>query len=257
VILIIVTIVMLYPFFFMLQSSLRSSTQFLVGNGFSLSSWRLLFKTIPILRQLLNSSIVTSGAIVLILIASSTAGYAFAKLRYRGSTTIFLLVIASMMVPMQSIIIPEFVNLSRLGMINHLYSGILVYAALGAPFGTFLMTTYFQSTPNELIDAAIVDGASYYGIFVRIMVPIAVPALIAIAVLQFVQIWGDLLIGLLFLQTPDVRTITVGLATLQSARITQLPVVMGGSLISAMPAAIVYLIFQRYIISGLTMGMGK
>ena len=89
------------------------------------------------------------------------------------------------------------------------------------------------------------------------MLPLAVPAMVTVAVLQFIQIWGDLLIGLLFLQTPDVRTITVGLATLQSSRVVQLPVLMAGSLVSALPAVIVYLIFQRYLIRGLTMGMGK
>jgi multiple sugar transport system permease protein/raffinose/stachyose/melibiose transport system permease protein len=89
------------------------------------------------------------------------------------------------------------------------------------------------------------------------MLPLATPALVTVAVLQFIQIWDDLLIGLLFLQTPDVRTITVGLATLQSSRIIDVPVLMAGSLVSAMPAVIVYLIFQRYLIAGLTMGMSK
>ena len=89
------------------------------------------------------------------------------------------------------------------------------------------------------------------------MLPMATPALITVAVLQFIQIWDDLLVGLLFLQSPDSRTITVGLATLQSSHITQIPVLMGGSLISALPAAILYLIFQRYIVSGLTLGMTK
>jgi multiple sugar transport system permease protein/raffinose/stachyose/melibiose transport system permease protein len=119
------------------------------------------------------------------------------------------------------------------------------------------MTTYFRGVPSELIEASIIDGASYAQIFRRIMLPLATPALVTVAVLQFIQIWDDLLIGLLFLQTPDVRTITVGLATLQSSRIIDVPVLMAGSLVSAMPAVIVYLIFQRYLIAGLTMGMSK
>jgi ABC-type glycerol-3-phosphate transport system permease component len=90
-----------------------------------------------------------------------------------------------------------------------------------------------------------------------VMLPLAVPALVTIAVLQFIQVWDDLLIGLLFLQTPDVRTITVGLATLQSSRIIPVPMLMAGSLVSAFPAVVVYLFFQRQLIAGLTMGMGK
>ena len=257
IILVLITFVMLYPFSFMIESSFQGSNKFQVTGGYSLVSWEILFKTIPVFRQLLNSTLVTVSAIVMILMVGTTAGYAFAKLRYPGSRIVFALIVGSMMVPMQSIIIPEFVNLSHLRLINRLISAILVYAALGIPFGTFLVTTYLRSIPDELMDAAVVDGASFYGIYHRLMLPMAVPVMIAVTVLQFIQIWDDLLVGLLFLQTPETRTITVGLATLQAAHITQIPVLMGGSLISALPAVIVYVIFQRHIVSGLTMGMGK
>ncbi len=255
--LLLVAVIMLFPFYFMIAQSFLPSTQFAIGRGFSLVSWRALFQTIPVLRQLLNSSIVTIAAIAIILFAATTAGYAFSKLSYPGSRLIFFLVVGSMMIPMQTIIIPEYVNLAGLRLIDHLSSAILVYAALGTPFGAFLVTSYLRGIPAEIMDAAVVDGASYYGIYYRLMIPMATPALITVAVLQFIQIWDDLLIGLLFLQIPIVRTITVGLATLQASHITQIPVLMAGSLLSALPAAVLYLVFQRYIVSGLTMGMGK
>ncbi len=107
-----------------------------------------------------------------------------------------------MMVPMQSMIMPEYVNLARLGFINHYYGAILVYAALGAPFATFLMTTYFRRLPEDVIEASLIDGLGYGKIFFRIMLPLALPAIATVAVLQFIQIWDDLLVGLLFLQTP-------------------------------------------------------
>ncbi len=248
---------MLFPFYYMLERSFQASNQFQVYRQLSMASWTILFETLPIFRQLLNSTVVTLSAIIIILFVATSAGYAFAKLRYPGSQIIFMLVVGSMMVPMQSIIIPEFVNLAGLKMVNHLYSAILVYSAIGIPFGTFLISAFYQSIPDDIMEAAVIDGASYYSIYRRIMVPIATPALITVAVLQFIQIWDDLLIGLLFLQNPQTRTITVGLATLQSSHITQIPVLMGGSLISALPAAILYLIFQRYIVSGLTLGMSK
>lgn len=252
-----VTVVMLYPFYYMAVAGFRSFQQYETNHGFSLDSWRLLFHTLPVGQELVNSTIVTIGAIALILAISTTGGYAFAKLRYRGANVVFLVILASMMVPMQSILIPEYVNLAGAGMINHFYGAILVYAALGGPFATFLMTTYFRGVPGELIEAAIVDGLSYWQIFWRIMLPMAVPAIVTIAVLQFIQVWDDLLVALLFLQTPAVRTITVGLATLDASRILNIPVLMAGSLVSALPAVVVYLIFQRYLIQGLTMGMGK
>jgi ABC-type glycerol-3-phosphate transport system permease component len=255
--LLVIAVVMLYPFWSMGITSFRSLQQYYSGSGFSLSSWRELFNTLPVGHELLNSTILTVGGIAVIVAVSSTAGYALGVLRYRFSGVIFLVVVSAMMVPMQSMIIPEFVNLGQVGFVNHLYGAILVYAALGAPFATFLMTSYFRRLPEELIEAALIDGLGYGRIFVRIMLPLALPAIFVVAVLQFIQIWDDLLVGLLFLQTPAQRPITVGLATIPSQHLLNVPVLMAGSLISALPAIVVYLIFQRYLITGLTMGISK
>ena len=252
-----ITVVMLYPFWYMGFNSFRSLDQYYAGHGFSLTSWRNLFHTLPVGRQLLNSTIITLSAIAIILGVSTSAGYAFAVLRYRASRLVFLVIIAAMMVPIQSIIAPEFVNLAHWGFINHRYGAVLVYAALGAPFATFLMTVYFRRIPEEVIEAALIDGLGYGRIFFLIMLPLAVPAMVTIAVLQFIFVWDDLLVGLLFLTTPDVRPITVGLATIPSIHSLDVPQLMAGSLISALPAVIVYLVFQRYLISGLTMGISK
>ncbi len=256
-ILCLVGVIMLFPFAYMTLVSLQSYDQYVGSGGFSLDSWQLLFQSIPVLQQLVNSTIVTLGAIVIIVAVSTTGGFAFAKLGYPASATVFLLLISGMMIPIQAIIIPEFVNISQLGLINQLPGAIIVYAAIGAPFATYLMTTYYRGVPSELIEASLMDGASYGQIFRAIMLPLAVPAIVTIVVLQFIQIWDDLLIGLLFLQTPDVRTITVGLATLQSSHVVNVPTLMAGSIVSALPAIIVFLVFQRYLVRGLTMGMGK
>ncbi len=256
-VLIVVTVVMLYPFWFMGRTSLYSLSQYYLGRGYSLASWHDLFQALPVGRELFNSTLITTGSIGLILLASTTAGYALGTLRYRFSGTVFLVMASAMMVPMQSMIIPEFVNLARLGFINHYYAAILVYAALGAPFATFLMTTYFRRLPEDVIEASLMDGLGYGKIFVRIMVPLAIPAIVTVAVLQFIQIWDDLLVGLLFLQTPTQRPITVGLATIPSQHFLDVPMLMAGSLVSALPAVAVYLVFQRYLIRGLTMGMSK
>ena len=255
--LLLVSVVMLYPFWFMGRTSLRSLTQYYLGRGYSLTSWHDLFQALPVGRELFNSTLITTGSIALILAASTTAGYALGTLRYRFSGVVFLILASAMMVPMQSMIIPEFINLARRGFINHYYAAILVYAAIGTPFATFLMTTYFRRLPEDVIEAALIDGLGYTKIFFRIMVPLAVPAIVTVTVLQFIQIWDDLLVGLLFLQTPDQRPITVGLATIPSQHFLDVPMLMAGSLISALPAVAVYLVFQRYLIRGLTMGMSK
>jgi len=168
-----------------------------------------------------------------------------------------LLIIAAMLIPMQSIIIPAYVNISKLGLLTTYFGAVIMYAALGTPFATFLMTAYYRSLPDELIEAAVVDGVGYWGVFRRIALPLSIPAIVTIAVLQFIQIWGDLLIGLLFLQDPAERTITVGLGALSAGRVTDIPVLMAGSLISAIPAVIVYLVFQNQLVKGLTAGISK
>ncbi len=250
-------VVMLYPFYFMLDSSLRTREQFQSGEGHSLESWKVLSDQLPVGQQLMNSMIVCILSIAIIVAVSTTAGFAFAKLNYRGSTVVFLGIVAALLIPMQSIIIPAYTNIAQLNLLTTYWGAVLVYAALGTPFATFLMTVYFRSLPDELVEAAIVDGLHYRGVFFRIALPLAVPAMVTVMVLQFIQIWCDLLIGLLFLQNPEQRTITVGLGALSAGRVTDIPVLMAGSLVSAIPAVIVYLIFQRQLVNGLTAGMGK
>ena len=251
-----VAIVMLYPFYYLLNNAFRNQTQYDQQHGHSVAGWTQLFHNLPVGSELLNSTIVCAAAIVIILVVSTSSGFAFAKLRYRGSGTVFLLVVAALMVPLQSIIIPEYVNMAKFNLVSSYAGAVLVYAALGTPFATFLMATYYRGISDELIEAAVMDGLSYERTFLQIALPLSLPAIATITVLQFIQIWDDLLVGLLFLPTND-RTITVGLAALSSGRTTSIPVLMAGSLISAVPAILVYLIFQRHLVKGLTLGMGK
>ena len=257
VVMVVAAIVMLYPFYYMLNNAFRTAAQFDQQIGHSVSSWGRLFQDLPVARELLNSTLICVVAIVIILAVSTTAGFAFAKLRFGGSGVIFLMVVAAMMVPLQSIIIPEYVNLARLGLVNTYAGAILVYAALGTPFATFLMATHYRGISDDLIEAAIIDGLGYGRTFLRIALPLSIPAMATVAVLQFIQIWDDLLVGLLFLQNPQQRPITVGLAALAAGRSTSIPALLGGSFLSAVPAIVVYLIFQRYLVKGLTLGMGK
>jgi ABC-type glycerol-3-phosphate transport system permease component len=252
----VVAVVMLYPFWYMLDNAFRNQTQFEQQHGHSVAGWTQLFSQLPVGRELLSSAIVCAASIAIIVAVSSMAGFAFAKLHYRGSQMVFLLVVAALMVPLQSIIIPEYVNLAKFGLINSYLGAILVYAALGTPFATFLMATYYRGISDELIEAAVMDGLGYERTFLRIALPLSLPAIATVTVLQFIQIWDDLLVGLLFLQ-PGQRTITVGLAALSAGRTTSIPVLMAGSFISAVPAIVVYLIFQRHLIKGLTLGMGR
>jgi multiple sugar transport system permease protein/raffinose/stachyose/melibiose transport system permease protein len=255
---VIIAVIMLYPFYYMILTSFKSQAQYEgAAAGFSLTTWRQLFHSQPILHELLNSLIVSSCAVVVIVIISTAAGFAFAKIRYRARTAVFAIVVACMFVPLPSIVIPEYINVSRFNLLTSYWGAIIVYAALGIPFSIFLMTTYFRGLPDELIEAASVDGVSPWHMWWRLGAPLAKPAMFAVAVLQFIQIWNDLLVGLLFLQNPNDRTVTVGIALLASGRVTSIPLLMAGSVMSVIPPIIVYLLFQKHLVRGLTVGIGK
>ena len=252
-----VAVVMLYPFVYMLVNSFKTQAQYELGHGFSLASWRLLFSGQPIIRELLNSVLVSGAAVAIIVVIATAAGFAFAKIRYRARGLVFVVVVACMFVPLPSIVIPEYINVSKFGVLNTYWGAILVYAALGIPFSIFLMTTYFRSVPDDLVEAAAIDGVSNLNMWWRLGVPLAKPAIFTVAVLQFIQIWNDLLVGLLFLQNPGDRTVTVGIALLQSGRVLSVPALMAGSVLSVIPPIIVYVLFQKHLVRGITMGMGK
>jgi multiple sugar transport system permease protein/raffinose/stachyose/melibiose transport system permease protein len=252
-----VAVVMLYPFWVVIITSLKSEAQFLNGSGFSWLSWSSLTSVIPVGQEVLSSTIVCSASIFVILLVGLPAGFAFSKLRFRASTIVFLVIVSAMMVPLQAILMPEFVNVTKLGLTGGYFGAIVVYASLGTPFSVFLFTTYFRGVPDELIEAGIVDGLGYLGVMWRLILPVAVPAIATVTVLQFIQIWDDLLVGLLFIQNTGERPITVGLAVLAAGRTTSIPELMAGSLISALPAMAVYLAFQRYLVRGLTMGIDR
>ena len=257
-VMVVVAAVMLYPFWVMIGESLESETQFLGSGGFSWLSWSGLTSVIPVGQEILSSTIVCA------CVDRNHPGRGSARrLRFR-----------------QAALSRFDRRLSHHGERDdgpptgdpharvrqrqqhlHLTGGylgaILVYASLGTPFSVFLFSTYFRGVPDELIEAGIVDGLGYFGALFRLVVPVAIPAIATVTVLQFIQIWDDLLVGLLFIQNPDERPITVGLAILAAGRTTSIPELMAGSLLSALPAMIVYLVFQRYLVKGLTMGIDR
>jgi ABC-type glycerol-3-phosphate transport system permease component len=194
---------------------------------------------------------------VFIVAISTAAGFAFAKIRFTARTAVFLAVVACMFVPLPSIVIPEYINVAGWGLLSGYFGAVIVYVALGIPFSVFLMTTYFRGLPDEVIEAASIDGVSHWQMWWRIGVPLAKPAMATVAVLQFIQIWNDLLVALLFLQNTNDRTVTTGIALLSSGRVASVPVLMAGSVISVIPPIIVYLLFQKHLVRGITLGLGK
>lgn len=208
-------------------------------------------------RYLLNSFLSTAPAVAISIAGGSFIGYALSKLRPRGGTIIFLIIIAGLFVPPQVLLVPLFTLFRDLGMIDTLWPIILVHSAVGLSICTLVMRNFFDQIPDSLRDAAAVDGANDGFIFLRVMLPLARPALAALAVLQFVFIWNDFLYPLVFTQSDGVRTVMLGLLAVQG----QFTVAYGtqGALavLASAPTVLVFLIFQKYFVRGLLAGSVK
>lgn len=201
-----------------------------------------------VLRWFLNSSIYALVSVVLVLLLSSMAGYAFAKKRFTGRTVIFWTTLAMLMVPFQVTLVPLFILVSRLGWVNS-YWGLII-PGLATTQGIFLMRQFIAQLPDELFEAAKLDGASELRIFFQIVLPLVRPALATLGVFVFLWHWNDFLWPLVVAQQDSMRTLTVGLATLQSEQ-SPLGVVMASAVVSFVPSLIVFLVLQRFYVQGI------
>lgn len=247
------------PLYYIVRTSFRTANGYLTGRqDFSLEGWRTIFSATGLPRQLLNSAIVTGLAIAIILAVSGFAGYGFSRLlRGRTATAAFLVIVIAFMIPVQSIVAAMFFQSVDLGMTDSYFGVALIYAALGIPLTTFLLTAAFRAIPNEVFEAALIDGAGYVSIALRIVFPMSRATFVTAALLQFVFIWNDLLIALLWLPQSNLRTLTVGLATVtyvSGAQLVSVPTLMAGSILQATPVVILFVGLQKYVVRGLTAG---
>jgi multiple sugar transport system permease protein len=207
-------------------------------------------------RWLLNSVIVTGATTVLTVLLSAMAGYAFARIPFRGKRIAFPLVLAGLMVPREAMFVPLFLMFAEWDMHNTYHA--LALPRIAAPLGVFIMTAFMAAIPREIEEAAVVDGASRWRIFWRIMLPMSVPALTALAIFTFVLTWNDYLWPLVSATQREMFTITTGLASLQGnfAQATELGSLMARGVIASLPLLILFLVFQRQLIRGISIGSG-
>jgi multiple sugar transport system permease protein len=207
-------------------------------------------------RWLLNSVIVTGVTTIATMALSAAAGYAFARLEFRGKWWLFPFVLAGLMVPKEAMFIPQFLMFSEVDLHNT-YSA-LALPRIAAPLGVFIMTQFFRALPREVEEAAAVDGASRWMIFSRVLLPMSIPALTALGIFTFVLTWNDYLWPLVSATQPDMFTITTGLASLQGnfAQATELGSLMARGVVAAAPLLVLFVIFQRHLIRGISVGSG-
>jgi len=221
----------------------------------TLINYERLFARAPAFRWFANSAIVAVAHTLSMLLFCSMAGYAFAKKEFPGKTAIFWTLLSTMMIPGMVLLVPLFLLVSKMGLMNN-YGGLILPGLVGA-FGVFLMKQFIGTLPNELLDAARIDGASEFGVYSRVILPLSKPALAVLGIFSFMGAWNDFLWPLLITQSKDMRTLAVGLATLQQESMTDFGLLMAGSTFAAVPMIIIFFAFQKHFLKGLTIGALK
>ena len=204
-----------------------------------------------------NSLIVTVASLVVTTIVSALAAYAIARFRFPGRMFYFNMMIALMVIPPAVLILPLFVLMVNIGLINKLPSVIIIYSGLLIPFSVYLLVSFFRSLPPELFDAAAIDGCNNLDIFWRISLPLSTPALVTLVVVNALFVWNELLIALVFLQDQAHKTLMPGLTLFKGHFTVNEPLIMAGTLIATIPMVLLYLFGQRLFVEGLTAGAVK
>ena len=208
-------------------------------------------------RYLLNSFIITIPALVAVIFLSSLSAFALARYRFRANRPIYFMYVAGTMLPFQILLLPVFLLMNRVGLYNSYGGVILIHVAFQLGFCTFVLRNFMRTLPSEIFDAARIDGASEFGIYWRIALPLSLPGIAAITVLEFTWIFNDYLWALILIQDDALKPVTAGLSSLQGQFITNWPLVVSGALLAAVPTLLVFFFLQRYFIGGLTLGSSK
>jgi multiple sugar transport system permease protein len=253
VIVIVGAAVMFFPFLWTIITSITpgaSLTQApaLIPTDPSLGAYARLFDDGPFGRVILNSLGLAVATTLVQLITSSTAAYAFSRLPFRGRGVVFAVYLATMMIPLQVLIVPLFVELKTFGLINT-YLGALL-PTFASAFGIFLLRQAVNQVPRELDEAATLDGAGHFRIFWQVVLPNIRPALATLTVFAFMGSWNSFLWPLVVLRKPELQTLPVALAGLQGQYTTEWDIVMAGSVVSVLPMLAIYIFAQKYVIQG-------
>jgi multiple sugar transport system permease protein/raffinose/stachyose/melibiose transport system permease protein len=260
---IVLVFVCLFPFAWMALSSIKKLPELFtvpphwLPNEPTLGNyWTVLFNTnIP--RDFLNSCIISGGATLVALLLAVFASYGFARFDFRGKPLLQTFVLVGQLLPTAAIIVPLFITLRWLHLINTYWGLILVYTIITLPLSVWMLTSYIRGIPADLEEAATIDGASRLGVLFRITLPLAMPGIVAVVVYSFVTCWNEFVFALVFAQDQNVKTLPIGLAEFSTEFNTDWGGVMAASMVMTIPVALLFLAFQRLFVGGLTAGATK
>ncbi len=253
----------LYPILFMFFTSFRTSVEY-TNNPLAwpqsftyVENFVSMFRNFDVIHLFLNTILYIALAAVISLLVSVPAAFAIAKLRFPFRRLLFMTIIASMVIPAITFIIPDYILMSDFNLVDNLWSVVLLWAATSVPGSVFLLSALTRSLPNELVEATKVDGANYFHMMIRVVIPMIIPGIVTITIFNVTTWWNDLLIPLIFLQSDTNKTMTVAVATIVGRYSTDYPQLMTGLLMAALPPILIYIFLQSYIRRGIVMGAVK
>ncbi len=253
-ILIFVALLIIVPMLWMLSTSFKIKSQLFtkeilwIPKVFTLENYAKILDnpSLPIVRWFFNTLGVASVFTVLVVFVDALAGYAYARLEFVGRKQLFAVLLATLFLPGVMFLVPNFVTVNKLGMMNN-YWGVIIPGLAGV-FGVFFMRQFYEGIPKELEEAAEIDGATKFQTFFQIVLPLAKPALATLAVISFLASWNDFLWALLVLKDRNIQTLQPGLRTLQGAYTSEYGLMMAGAVLVAIPVLLIYIFLQRFII---------
>jgi ABC-type glycerol-3-phosphate transport system permease component len=252
----------LAPTLFMVMTAFKSDSEYAadklgVPDSLVLANFHAVLLDSPFLYWMANSFALVMGSVLLSTAVSCLAAYAIATMEFKGRDTLLAASTSLMAVPPVVMIVPLFVLYTRLDLISTFSGAILIYAGLITPFSVYLLTTYFRTVPRELFESARIDGAGSFLVLWQIVLPLSLPALLTLMVVNSLYVWNDLLIAIIFLQDDAKRTLMAGISVFQGRYNNQVPLTMAGMVIASAPMLILYIVFQKHFIRGLMTGAIK
>ncbi|MEH7095790.1 carbohydrate ABC transporter permease [Neobacillus vireti] len=262
IILILGSLLILSPVWWMFATSVKSMGEIMqfpptfIPKEWHFKNYIQTWKAAPFTRYLFNTLLITFCVVIGNVLSNSFIAYGFAKIRFRGRNVLFAVVLATMMIPGFVTMIPHYVMYSKIGWLNT-YLPLILPSFFGSAFNIFLIRQFYLGVPNELIEAAKIDGASHIYIWSRIMIPLAKPAIATVAIFSFNGAWNDFLGPLLYINDDTLYTLQLGLQVFKGQLDTQWNYLMAGSLLVLLPVIIIFFIFQKYFIEGMNLTAGS
>ena len=256
-------VVMVIPFLYMISAALTPNLYViqyppeLVPTNASLDNFVKAWQANNFQQYFLNSAFVSITATIITVLFAAMAAYAFARFDFKGKEVIFFAFLAVMMVPSTVLIVPQFLLMKNLSLLNSLGGLILIYSATSIPSGIFLLRGFFEQLPKELEEAALLEGANYFTTFTKIMLPLSAPGLATVSIFSFMGFWDEFIMALTFIDEPTKRTLPIAIALFQGQHGTQWGLVFAASLIALIPVIIVFFSLQKYFAGGITAGAIK